>query len=164
MIYHYTLTPQKLKKATPLHLNHRFPIRRYLLPTLGILYLLGGLILLLNHIVDPTLSIIMLILGLAFLIRRPILIWKMTKNAFLGKKPEINISLTILEDHLILKSEHSESTISWESFVDLQVCPDGMLLYSQKLIYMWIPNDGRFEKGSWETFTHHFSQHITPKI
>jgi len=165
MTYHYTITPEKLKHSAPAHLNHRFPIRRFLFPILGVLYFLGGGLLLLNHTLDePTFPLMMVALGVLFLIRRPLTVRRMTKNAFAGKKEKINISITVHDDDILLVSENTESTIRWDSFVDLKILPDGILLYTQKLIYMWIPNDGTFDDGCWGDFTTRFQNNITPKI
>ena len=62
-----------------------------------------------------------------------------------------------------MKTDNSESTVKWSAFIDYAVRNEGVLLYPQKNIFIWIPKSD-VTGGSWDDFVDMIGKNIEQKI
>lgn len=166
IIYKYTLTPEKMKLAAHTFIKHRYKKWKAFTMGAGILNLAFGLYILSNGINDSIfgMGVMLVMIGLATVFRYKLTAHKIVKNIFLGKPNEIQIKLTATEDKLLIVTDSMESTAQWSNFVDHLVCDQGILVYQQKALFIWLPNDGTFASCDWNSLTKLIDSKITKKV
>jgi len=98
---------------------------------------------------DKGLGLICCLLASVFFFRRQIAIWRSVRRTFHGKPETQTITIAVMESKLTLETDSSRSAAGWDNFIDLLVTKDGLLLYSQKNIFNWIPRS-QVIGGTWE--------------
>ncbi|MDP0490920.1 MAG: YcxB family protein [Verrucomicrobiota bacterium JB023] len=156
-----------MRTAAGRHFNYRYPFFRYSGPILGGLLLVMSVFFLMNIGEGPNafLGIICLAAGLRSLFRKKFYVWRTAKGLFKGKEGEdFTQWIEADEEGLAMRHRKSEGRIDWDGFVDVQECPEGLLLYPQKNLFVWIPCSATMSEGRWEDFVSLVTSKITKKL
>jgi hypothetical protein len=161
----YTFSPETLRKGASEFLWHRQRIVTLLFPFLGVPFMLFGL----NYIfgsADPNyiLGGIMCAVGAFYLIRFKFRTNGMVKNAFKSNPNTRPVTLIIEDGTLFISDGESEGKCPLSSLVDFKICKTGLLIYPQKNIFYWIPENAEIQGGTWQDFITLISSGVTRKI
>lgn len=165
MTLSYTITREIAANGISRAFAHRHPVRRILVPALGIIFLVAGLRYL---VVDESskwlLGAMLFALGALYIFLPIHRKRKVVENMFAGRSGDIEVEMTPSAGALEIKTPDSSGSASWASFVDYLICEDGILLYPQKSMHFWIPIAANIEDGSWNDFSKIISEKVIRKI
>jgi hypothetical protein len=144
---------------------HRTPIRRFILPAIGVIFLAySSKYLFFDKGGSSTFGILLFLLGTFYIMLPPIMIRRAAKNMFAGRSGDMAVKAITSDEGIEMITEGSSGTTSWTSFVDFRICTDGILLYPQKMIQYWIPSSASIENGTWQDFQAIVSDKVQRKI
>jgi len=165
MTISYTFDRKTAAKGISRSTAYRTPIRRFLIPVLGLIFLAySAKQLLSEQSGSSSLGIILLPLGILYLCLPILQRWRAVKNLFAGRRGYLDMKITVLDEGIEIRTEGSSGTATWPSFVDGRICKDGILLYPQKMLHYWIPKSATVEGGTWQDFESLVSSEIQRKI
>lgn len=150
MTLSYNMNKAELTKAMHIHFRHKGKTWIIVWLLAGLFMLYFGISLLMSSS-DKGLGIICCLLSTVFFFRQQIAIWRSVKRTFANKPSSQRITITASEEQLQLITESANTTAGWNNFIDARITKDGILLYSQKNIFNWIPQCP-VENGSWDQF------------
>lgn len=161
----YTFDKIEAAKGMRRSVAYRTPIRRFLIPALGVLFLAFSA----RHFLSEksgseTLGVILLFLGIFYLIIPALVRWRAVKNLFAGRGGDIAVTVQTSDEGIEISTGDTSVKAAWSSFVDARVCKDGVLLYPQKTLQYWIPQTATVEGGTWQDFEALVSSKIQRKI
>jgi len=151
MTLSYEINKAELTKAMKIHFRHKGKSRSVLWILIGLFMLYYGISLMMSSS-DKGLGILCCLLASVFFFRQKIAIWRSVRRTFAKKPSSQNITITATKEKLQLMTNNSKTTAAWNNFIEAKVAKDGILLYSQKNIFNWIPKCS-VENGSWEEFS-----------
>ncbi len=146
----YQINKPELTKAMNHHFNYRGKAGRIMWPIVACFMLYFGLSLVVStgeYILGVTLTL----LSLVFFFRKRVAIWKSVNRTFKDKPDSQEVTIEISEQKLSLTTTESQSQGSWSNFIDAHQVKDGLLLYTQKNLFNWIP-ESAVENGTWDEF------------
>jgi hypothetical protein len=165
MTISYTLDRKEAAKGISRSQAHRTPIRRFLLPTIGLIFLAySSKYLFFDKSGSSTFGVILFLLGTFYIMLPAILLRRAAKNMFAGRSGDMAVKAITSDEGIEMITEGSSGTTSWTSFVDFRICTDGILLYPQKMIQYWIPSSASIENGTWQDFEAIVSGKVQRKI
>ena len=118
-----------------------------------------GISMLYSH-ADKGLGIFCCLGSLIFFFRRKLAIWKSVRRSFHGKPSSQEITMNATPDKLVISSLESNGAAKWSNFMDVKVCEQGILLYTQKNLFNWIPKS-EVDGGTWDEFAELVEQQVS---
>lgn len=165
MTISYTFDKKAALKGLSRSEAYRRPIRRFLLPVLGLIFIAySSRYLPSDESGSSIFGILLLFLGITYLILPVFVRRRAVNNIFAGRSGEMVVKVTTFDEGLEMSTEDSSAMSSWSSLVDFRICEDGILLYPQKMLQYWIPNIATVEGGTWQGFEELISRKIERKI
>jgi hypothetical protein len=165
MTLSYTFDKKEAAKGISRSIAYRTPIRRFLIPVLGLIFLGYSLKYLPSEKSgSDTFGLLLLVLGIFYLILPALVRWRAVKNVFAGRSGDLTVIVATSGDGIEMSAGDTSMKAAWSSFVDVRVCKDGVLLYPQKTIQYWIPSTATVEGGTWRDFEALVSSSIQRKI
>ncbi len=152
----YTLDKPELTRAMHHHFKHRGKVWSIMWPIIASLMLYYGLSIMVST-GSYLFGTIICLCSLVFFWRKQIAIWRSVRRAFAGKPDAQQILIEISKQQLRMTTPKGRSTASWGNFIDAHRTPDGILLYTNKNVFNWIP-ESPVTGGTWEEFCGHIQR------
>lgn len=153
----YTLTPEVMKRGAAIAYRKR--VLKKMLLIYGVLYIFmvysrfGS-----DRYITPLFLLVAFILFLLF--NRSLYIKRCSTALFKGKSDALEHRISLTDTGLDFTSPTATSQIQWSHFVSHICAPSGVLLFSQKNIFLFIPSDAAVTGGTWEEFIQLLEENI----
>lgn len=157
----YINTVERYKLAMKLNMKHSYPIRRWLgLVVAVVAIVIGVQILFYSEFELTMIGGGVLGAGIGLLIKRFTLYSWAAKSAFKNKPEQESVIIEADNGGLSAQTESGESRNKWKAFLKFIECDEGLLLYFQPRLYLWIPRDAKFTDGTWSDFMNIITKNI----
>lgn len=156
----YTLTPEIMKLGAAIAYRKR--VLKKMLLIYGALYILmvysrfGS-----DKYVTPL--FLLVVFALLLLFNRSLYLKRCSTALFKGKSEALQHSILVTDSGLDFTTPTATSQIQWGHFVSYTNAKTGVLVYSQKNIFLFIPSESVVTDGSWEEFTQLLETNIPKK-
>lgn len=161
----YTITNEGILDGLKQYQKHRIRSAFITLPAIGSFALVLSVYFFLNGSVPNwRMCGLMAFIAIMMLFLPTYIKRSAAKEAVAGNLEEALIGLDATDSEFSIISKDSSYTSNWSAFADFKICTNGILLYSQKHIYLWVPDTATIEDGTWQEFTDLVFTKITRKI
>ncbi len=170
MTLRYTLTPPVLKIGAGKHFDRQTRIPSWLRTGIGLAAIVFGIVWLAGIDFNGTASlaflfpVIYILLGAFLTIRRPLWIRRCVRNTFAGKGDAISITLHATEEGLSVESQESSGKSDWSAFVDHLTDKDGVIIYPQKNLFVFVPSSAEVDGATFQEFVALVQKKVIKKV
>jgi len=154
----HTMTQQVLKTGMYQHFKNKGKVWTVVWFLIALFFIYFGISLMTNH-TDKGLGLLSCLFALVFLFQRKIAIWISVRKSFKDSPQTQEVLITVSEHNLTIKSPRANGSAMWQQFSEVVVTNYGILLYTQKNNFNWIPKS-KVEGGSWQEFTDFINEKV----
>ncbi len=151
--FSYTLDDEAFKLGVARNYSYRHSVRKLLMPLFGSIMIVGAIGLFFTDPRARVLPVVLLILGVIYILSKKIYVRRIFKRFKAGKGDDSTyVEVSASASGITMDVGNANGFTQWSAFVDRVLVKEGLLLYPQKFLFVFIPHQLEFEVGTWDKF------------